>query len=150
MPDETPDVCCPSCDGVCEIERHGRLEVDRCTDCGGVWFDRTELGTYATLKGPGVVGWGRRVEDLGEAEIPSRCPRCREETLHPYKWDKLRFSRCSGCEGIHVTREELERFTKDTSEWAAQVEREHKLQIERFGFAADFVAGVLFRLFPRP
>lgn len=149
MTDDILDARCPTCGGEFELELHGRLEVDRCAACGAVWFDRTELGTYARLEGPGVVGWGRRVEDLDQVGTPHRCPRCTEHTLHPYHWGKFRFSRCSGCEGIHVTRGELDKFTGDTKAWAARLEDEQRSLLERFGFAADFVADILFRLFPR-
>ena len=85
MPDDATGDLCPTCGGEFELEYHGQLEVDRCTSCRSIWFDRTELAAYARRKAAGVVTWGKRVEHLGEAPGPYSCPRCKEDTLTPYK-----------------------------------------------------------------
>ena len=150
MPDDASDDRCPTCAGEFELECHGRLEVDRCAGCGAVWFDRAELAAYARLKSAGVVGWGRRIKgDLGEAGEAQACPRCSERSLQPYQWGKLRFLRCSGCKGIHVTHDELEKFIGDTSAWAAELEREQQSDLERVGLALDRVSEVVSRFFNR-
>ncbi len=149
MPDDTMGNRCPTCGGAFELESQGRIEVDRCAACGAVWFDRTELAAFARYRAAGTVGRGRRITALEQVGGPHRCPRCREASLHPYEWGDFRFLRCSGCEGVHVTREELEGFLGNTSEWAERLEREQRSELERASAVLDFVAQILTRLFHR-
>ncbi len=39
----TRKLTCPACDSPMEIEQIGRVEVDRCTNCGGIFLDPGEL-----------------------------------------------------------------------------------------------------------
>ena len=34
---------CPKCDGQLVLVTHEHVEVDRCVECGGIWFDATEM-----------------------------------------------------------------------------------------------------------
>ncbi len=153
MPDDATGDLCPTCGGEFELEYHGQLEVDRCTSCRSIWFDRTELAAYARRKAAGVVTWGKRVEHLGEAPGPYSCPRCKEDTLTPYKSRTLEFLRCSGCEGIHVTKKQLVKLVGDTGEWAVKLEKKQRAELETssplaaISPAVDFVAGVFAHLF---
>ena len=95
---------CPRCQQPMRPERHRSIEIDRCTACGDLWFDRTELTTFVADKTPGLgklkLGSPRKIP--GEPDSHLTCPRCGASSLEPYEWDGHRFSRCEGCSGVHL------------------------------------------------
>ena len=42
-PHERRKLNCPACQTAMQLERLGRVEIDRCPDCGGIFLDRGEL-----------------------------------------------------------------------------------------------------------
>ncbi len=70
---------CPKCHGTMEETAMGRVVVDRCTECHGIWFD---LGEAEQLKGQWmseVIDDGNPVVDREQNRVRDvNCPRCRE------------------------------------------------------------------------
>jgi len=68
---------CPKCEAVMEIVDYKGVEIDRCTDCKGLWFDLKEEELLQSLEGAEVL-------DEGDGFIGARynqlrtinCPRC--------------------------------------------------------------------------
>jgi Zn-finger nucleic acid-binding protein len=65
------------------IVEHHRIELDYCTQCGGVWFDTSELDLF--LRAAGLSGADftpeallRRTE-VKETPHPRKCPLCRRK-----------------------------------------------------------------------
>lgn len=59
---------CPSCGSSMETGTvcGGKIELDRCTDCGGFWFDAGELQTLSKLTG--VAQLAKHVDAVGDFE----------------------------------------------------------------------------------
>ncbi len=112
MADSTMARHCPSCSTRLDPEKHGRIEIDRCGQCGDLWFDRTELAAYIERSGPtsAAVDWGSPVKTPGSSVTALNCPRCETPTLFPFKWKEIPFNRCDRCSGVHVTREGLDQL----------------------------------------
>jgi Zn-finger nucleic acid-binding protein len=88
----------------------GSVEIDVCISCGTRWFDRTELSAIVAQTMPGaVIGWGER---LNEDEVSAICPRCRTDTLVPYKYGPAGFRRCSTCRGVAIPSQDLDLILK--------------------------------------
>jgi uncharacterized protein len=88
-----------------EIVRYEGVDVDRCTACGGLWFDRTEHEKLRHKRGSEVI-------DTGDAAVGRKqnavakidCPRCTSRMVrlvdpgHPHIW----FESCAVCGGVYL------------------------------------------------
>ena len=93
---------CPKCQSAMATVKIGIVEVDRCTSCGGLWFDSLE---EEWLKTPGDAV----ALDVGDPQMGSAlnandridCPRCHTRTVRmvdgeqPHIW----FESCKVCYG---------------------------------------------------
>ena len=49
---------CPKCGGHLKTEEYHRIQIDRCPDCHGVWFDAGELdAVLSTQERSGMGKW---------------------------------------------------------------------------------------------
>jgi hypothetical protein len=52
---------CPKCGGDLQAVDHDGIELDRCVDCSGMWFDAGEMDkVIAQQKGSGFLGLFRK------------------------------------------------------------------------------------------
>jgi Zn-finger nucleic acid-binding protein len=71
---------CPECHKVMIIVESHRIELDYCTNCGGVWFDTTELELF--LEAAGLPGKDfspealLRLPEVKATPHPRKCPIC--------------------------------------------------------------------------
>jgi len=108
-------LACPKCQEEMEPLRVDRAEIDRCTGCGGIWFDAGELDWLAQSEVAEAVDTGD--EELAEVlntvtEID--CPRCGKPMKHladPHKPD-IRYEVCMGCEGAFLDAGEFREVAK--------------------------------------
>ncbi len=88
---------CPKCDyEMLEVDCGG-ITIDRCTGCGGLWFDRGEAETLSET-------WIAAYLDTGDPEVGSEyddvvevdCPRCGREMRCYFDLDQLplRYEQC--------------------------------------------------------
>ena len=84
---------CPKCHAEMEEVNYGRLTIDRCTSCKGIWFD---IGEAEALKGK----WMSEFIDSGNPEVGKKhdkiedinCPRCGKkmekvsDKVQPHIW----------------------------------------------------------------
>src|SRR4030042_3038898 len=74
---------CPVCQKVMSIVEPRRIELDYCTQCGGVWFDASELDLF--IKACGLQGADFSPEallkrpEVKETPHPRKCPLCRQK-----------------------------------------------------------------------
>ena len=76
---------CPKCNAAMEATTYGghHTTIDRCTGCGGLWFD---LGEAESLRGE----WMSEVLDSGDVSVgrandkitDCNCPRCGKKMEH--------------------------------------------------------------------
>lgn len=97
--------------------RFDGIEVDRCTGCGGLWFDRLEEQKLKAKKGSEVI-------DTGDAKVGRshndqrnvRCPRCSVKMVRmvdaaqPHIW----YEGCAVCGGTYFDAGEFRDFKSVT------------------------------------
>lgn len=90
------------------------LVVDRCPECGGIWFDFTELIQLKELGSFYIKHLERDKHITGEKNRIRECPRC-ALVLTPSilgKKERIKAERCPGCKGIWLDNGELEKLTQ--------------------------------------
>lgn len=105
---------CPECDLSCVPLNCGPVIVDRCKQCGGIWFDDKEIRIFRD-----------KLRELDLTELvpdenspPTReglfgCPRCRGIVMEPFHYGVntgVKPLRCPRCAGIWLGGEELRVF----------------------------------------
>lgn len=108
---------CPKCKGYMKAIEYNNVQVDRCTKCYGIWFDRYELHDLKALAGSEVI-------DMGEPEIGSKqnqtreatCPRCEIAMIHESDKQQphIHYERCPDCKGIYFDAGEFRDFKELT------------------------------------
>jgi Zn-finger nucleic acid-binding protein len=96
---------CPRCDGsLAPLRAAGRLEVDYCQDCGGVWYDAGEFAAFYNLFGEMSV-----LTEGADHSQGVTCPRCKiatvEVTYPPNSG--IRVDTCPSCEGLWLDKGEV-------------------------------------------
>jgi uncharacterized protein len=107
MDQTTPDqrrefpIRCPVCAVVMVSEGDHSLQLDRCPQCRGLWFDRAELDEYIKRQGRPRTDPLRDLERLPDAGH-LLCPRCAKPTLEPWRAASVLLSRCRQCRGVYL------------------------------------------------
>lgn len=102
MPDTAPAPhrVCPGCQSAMQILLAGKVRVDRCFFCGGVYLDAGELETLA----------GAPLEEGTPGEPGKRvCAGC-GANLAPQRIGQVTGDRCPGCGGLYLDADELQRI----------------------------------------
>ncbi len=87
--------------------------VDKCGDCGGIWFDKKELGIFRdSLKTLPIEEL--EIDEMHEPDTYaiSSCPRCSillHEEKHNYN-SKIKVNKCPRCEGTWLQEAQLVKF----------------------------------------
>lgn len=103
--------------------------VDRCNECGSLWFDAEELDRWWNELYPAEAR-------LPEACVPRRglsgrtCPRC-EGLLEAAGWTGVVLDRCPGCRGLLVEPHDLREL------------RAEGIPARANSFEADFAAAMV-------
>jgi Zn-finger nucleic acid-binding protein len=105
---------CPKCQGRMQPITTAGGTVDRCDDCGGVWFDRLEMGKQADHSSEVDVGNPERGARFNSVDRIG-CPRCANTPLtrmvdndQPHIW----FEACSSCGGRFLDAGEFKDLTE--------------------------------------
>lgn len=112
-------IACPKCKGSLEQVVYADIEVDRCRQCGGIWFDALEAEELKKIKGSESL-------DIGNPEVGSRlnnldgkimCPRCRTATIRMLDIDRysIWYEQCPKCQGIWLDAGEFKQFKQNFS-----------------------------------
>lgn len=93
---------CPKCRSDMQAVNYEGVEVDRCSDCQGIWFDAGEVEALAAKQAAMVVDTGAaRVGKQMNATDDYRCPRCggamarRVDAHQRHIW----YESCIDCDG---------------------------------------------------
>ena len=115
---------CPKCHSEFEQIVIGDIEIDRCTNCRGLWFDMLEKEDLLRIEGSEEVDLGPDQVDPKYAEMRNiECPRCAQTMLAMVDKDQfhIKFEACPACYGTFFDAGEfrdlkehtvLERFTQ--------------------------------------
>jgi len=109
---------CPKCSAEMETVAFKDVEVERCTSCGGLWFDMLEHEDLSKLKGAaeaidtGDAAKGREMDELRVAT----CPKCHARMLSVHVPDQphIVYEQCQICNGIFMDAGEFKDFSKVT------------------------------------
>lgn len=104
---------CPKCP-------HGKLapmvvdgvEVDRCAECQGIWFDQTELGSLLDRAPSDVAPLLGGKDEAGLDYERGKCPRCGKQLLRvkSVRNPAVTLDACSACRGIWLDAGEFQRI----------------------------------------
>ena len=90
---------CPKCGGQSETVKLNEVEIDRCTQCKGIWFDFRENEQLQDRAGQIDTG-----KPTGQGSSPSKidCPRCRTRMITMAVLDQphIKYECCSICFGV--------------------------------------------------
>ena len=103
---------CPECATAMQEEAHHGVMIDRCSNCGGMWFDIEEIQNYLDAHGTRVGQPVPQEDELrashtGEAEL---CTCCEERRLRAGTLRGFKYLRCSWCGGIYLSAADLEKI----------------------------------------
>lgn len=107
---------CPKCDdhGLTRLTV-GEIEVDHCTDCGGLWLDQSELPRLLALDRAEVKSLLGRRGNPGFNSTRGDCPRCATPLLrvNSAAQREVTLDKCAGCGGVWLDGGELKRLMAD-------------------------------------
>lgn len=94
---------CPKCQGGLETVVYASVEVDRCVECKGIWFDSLEAQKLKEIEGSesldvGDPATGSKFNEMGDIN----CPKCQTKMTkmvdlkQPHIW----YEKCPVCYGI--------------------------------------------------
>lgn len=108
---------CPKCDHPTEQVRRGSIEVDRCTNCKGIWFDMLEAEHLKAAEGSEAIDIGDpKVGDEYDKIDRINCPKCTEPMLRmvdaqqPHIW----YEACPVCYGLFFDAGEFRDFKEES------------------------------------
>lgn len=107
---------CPKCQAPMEKKVFHEIEIDRCTGCGGLWFDMLEAEHLREVHGSEELDSGPRRPPERDAHRDITCPVCKTRMLqmvdkiHP----KLRYEACPTCHGLFFDAGEFREFKAET------------------------------------
>lgn len=108
---------CPKCKGSLEQVLYGNIEVDRCTDCKGIWFDSFEIEELKKVEGSesidiGKVETGSKFNQMGDIN----CPKCgaRMTKMVDLKQSHIWYEKCPVCYGSWFDAGEFKDLKEET------------------------------------
>lgn len=107
---------CPKCLGSMKPLMFNDVEVDRCTNCFGLFFDHLEKETLKKMEGAQELDTGD--EFLGATyneilDVP--CPKCKTKMDHVLHSDpfEIKFEQCPDCKGVFFDAGEFRDYLED-------------------------------------
>ncbi|ACK71573.1 hypothetical protein PCC7424_3171 [Gloeothece citriformis PCC 7424] len=108
---------CPKCGSKLETLQFDDIEIERCCQCAGLWFDSLEAEQLKSIQGSEIL-------DLGNPEENSRfdrlskdikCPRCRGKMLRMLDIDlyTIWYEKCTKCHGVWLDAGEFKRYKQN-------------------------------------
>lgn len=107
---------CPKCFGQMDPVSFEGVEIDRCTECYGLFFDHLEQETLQQMEGSEIL-------DVGDEFVGARyneildvpCPRCSKKMDHILRNDpfEIKFEHCRNCGGSYFDAGEFRDYLED-------------------------------------
>ncbi|MFN4219383.1 MAG: zf-TFIIB domain-containing protein [bacterium] len=88
------------------------IEIDICENCGGIWFDKSELGQAVKISSEEIQKLTNILENTNQVEkedVELNCPRC-DIPMMKYRYmytSNIYIDSCEKCEGIWIDKGEL-------------------------------------------
>ncbi len=108
---------CPKCSGKLDSVIYNDIEVDRCHQCQGIWFDETEADELKEIKGSEIIDLEESppISEHDDLEQVVRCPRCQVKMIKLLDMDKYQiwYEQCPQCHGIWLDAGEFHQFKEN-------------------------------------
>ncbi len=136
---------CPACYNTLSGLQVGKLVVDVCHACGGIWFDAFELqhvDEQEEAAGERLLQIGRDPQVVVDPTRKRSCPRCPEIKLHRHFFSakrQVQVDQCPNCGGYWLDAGELAAIRAEKGQ-AADLERMQE------GFVSGATIRYLYRL----
>lgn len=108
---------CPKCSEAMQALVQDGVEVDRCTACGGIWFDILEAEDLKRLRGSETIDSGSELTGKEQNKIDAiKCPRDSAAMLRmvvsgqPHIW----YEACPVCHGTYFDAGEFKDFKTES------------------------------------
>ena len=108
---------CPKCGSDMEKVAYEQIEVDRCTDCRGIWFDMLEHEHLKAIEGAESI-------DIGDPEVGKdndmirriECPACHTDMIQMVdnRQPHIGFEACTTCYGVYFDAGEFKDYKEET------------------------------------
>jgi len=108
---------CPKCETDMETIEFEGVEVDRCKNCKGIWFDAGEERLMLGADAVNAIDTGDASVGREKNKISNyRCPRCDGGMLRRVdpKQSQIRYEECTSCRGTFFDAGEFTDLLKDT------------------------------------
>lgn len=108
---------CPKCGSDMEKVTHEQIEVDRCTDCKGIWFDMLEHEHLKAMQGSESIDVGD--PKLGrDSDMIRRisCPACKTDMIQMVdnKQPHITYEACTTCYGVFFDAGEFKDYKEES------------------------------------
>lgn len=108
---------CPKCGSSLETLIFDDIEIDRCYQCSGLWFDSLEAEKLKAIQGSEIL-------DIGDPEVNSnfdrlskeiKCPKCRGKMIRMLDIDlyTIWYEKCTKCHGVWLDAGEFKRYKQN-------------------------------------
>jgi len=108
---------CPKCDCAMETVKYQGIEVDRCVNCQGIWFDMLEAEHLKKIEGSESIDIGDPQVGKGFNEIDRvECPKCCGPMLRMVDRTQphIRYESCPVCYGVFFDAGEFADYKEET------------------------------------
>lgn len=103
---------CPKCNSDMSIVKHEYVQVDKCTNCGGIWFDLMEREDLLKMKNSEKIDtsvFQNSVDNTNKPEAKIRCPKCNVNMhiLRDILQNQIEYEQCGSCRGVFLDKGEF-------------------------------------------
>lgn len=108
---------CPKCKSQMETVTAEQIETNRCTSCGGLWFDLREHEHLKRIAGSEAVDSGDPARGKQQDQVRNiDCPRCHTKMIGLVFPDQphIHYEMCSVCYGVYFDAGEFADYAKMT------------------------------------
>lgn len=107
---------CPKCKAAMNPVKFQEFEVDRCTRCGGLWFDMLEAEDISRLKGSESVDTATSIKKGGPLLDNMACPSCKSAMtlMTVANQPHIHYEACGRCYGIYLDAGEFRDYKEKT------------------------------------
>lgn len=109
---------CPKCSAAMASIRQQGVEVDRCSGCGGLWFDAFEHEQLRAIGGAESLDQGAGPAAAPASDAACRCPRCSAPMFRMVAAGQphIAYESCGLCHGAYFDAGEFRDFCEETLE----------------------------------
>jgi len=117
------DMDCPACKNAMIVLELDQVEVDYCTNCGGIWLDAGELELLLedTKNTQELLNSFEKAKDC--RENPRKCPICLKKMQKILVSDDQIIDKCTRGDGLWFDKGELQNILA-----MAKLDKDHKIQ----------------------